>query len=99
MSEIRIFSKWLRGCRAGTCEFKMRPIVAGPTCPTNRLSKIIDKILQSHQKFVPSYTKNNIQFLNKLPNSITDDEHFLTFDVTSLYSNIKHDLGVKAISY
>ena len=80
-------------------ELNLRPIVADPSCPTNRLSKLLDKILQPYQQFVSSYTKNNIQFLNNLPKTITNNEVFITYDVTSLYSNIRHDLGIEIISY
>ena len=30
-------------------DLKLRPIVAGPSCPTNRLSELLDKILQPYQ--------------------------------------------------
>ena len=47
----------------------------------------------------PIATKNNIHFLNNLPSTIADEETLMTYDVTSLYSNIKHDLGIEAVSY
>ena len=80
-------------------DLKMRPIVAGPACPTHRLSHVLDIVLQPLQKFIPSYIKNNIDFLNKIPSQISDSEVFITLDVTSLYSNIRHELGYEAIRY
>ena len=40
-----------------------------------------------------------MDFLNYLPNKIDFDSTFVSFDVTSLYTNISHDLGIEAISY
>ena len=37
-------------------DLKLRPIVAGPCCPTNRLSELLDKILQPYQNYVKSYS-------------------------------------------
>ena len=34
-----------------------------------------------------------------MPKNIADNEIFVTYDVTSLYSNIAHDLGIEAISF
>ena len=85
-----------KGC---DCYLNLRPVLAGRSCPLNRLSELLDKILQPYQQFIRLYTKNNIQCLNNLPKTITDNEIFITYDVTSLYSNIRHDLGIEAISY
>lgn len=80
-------------------DLKLRPIVAGTTCPTHRISHFLDLLLQPLLKFVPAYLKNNVDFLNKLPHKLKDSEIFVTLDVVSLYSNISHDLGYKAIKY
>ena len=37
--------------------------------------------------------------MNKLPSTVNEDEILVTFDVVSLYSNIAHELGLKAIKY
>ena len=40
-----------------------------------------------------------MDFLNYLPKKIDFDSTFVFFDVTSLYTNISHELGIEAISY
>lgn len=80
-------------------DLKLRPIVAGPACPTHRISHLLDILLQPFLKYVPAYLKNNLEFLNKLPKDIKDTEIFITLDVVSLYSNIRPELGYEAIDY
>ena len=41
----------------------MRPIVAGPNCPTKRLSQLIDIILKPLLIHIKSYVKHNLDFL------------------------------------
>ena len=82
-------------------DLPFRPIVAGPACPTSRLSKFIDHILQPFTKHVQSYVRDDIDFLNKLPTSLDQlgEGYLATFDATSLYTNIDHNLGLQAIQY
>ena len=76
-----------------------RPIVAGPTCETHRLSNLLDILLQPFSKYVKSYIKDTQDFLNKLPEQVDPQSMLVSFDVVNLYSNIPHDLGVEAISF
>jgi len=48
---------------------------------------------------ISSHCRDTFQFLNSLPKTIEDDVSFITFDVVSLYTNIPHDLGYRAIDY
>ena len=48
-------------------DLKFRPIVAGLSCPTSRLSKLIDILLQPFLKKIKSYIRDNIDFLNSIP--------------------------------
>ena len=80
-------------------DLKFRPIIAGPESPTNRLCDLTDKLLQPFLQKVRSYVKDNIHFLNQLPDKIEPNTILTTFDVTSLYSNIPHELGKQAILY
>ena len=80
-------------------DLKFRPIIAGPSCPTHRLSSLIDILLKPFIKHVSSYVRDDIDFLNHLPDQIHDNELLVSFDVTSLYSNITHQLGYQAIKY
>ena len=43
-------------------DLKFKPIVAGPSCPTSRLSKLIDILLQPFLIKIKSYIKDNIDF-------------------------------------
>ena len=52
----------------------LRPIVAGPVCPTRNLSDLIDKILKPFLIHIKSYIKDNIDFLSKC--SRTSDENY-----------------------
>ena len=80
-------------------DLKMRPIVAGTQCPTHRLSNFVNILIQPFLKYVKSYTRDTVHFLNKLPPHIEEDETFATLDVVGLYSNITHDLGLTALKY
>ena len=76
-----------------------RPIVAGPTCETHRLSNLLDILLQPYTKHIKSYIKDTKDFLQKLPTELTENSILVSFDVVNLYSNIPHNLGLEAITY
>jgi hypothetical protein len=80
-------------------DLKFRPIVAGPSCPTHRLSHMLDVILQPYIKYVNANVVDSVDLLNKLPQTLSDSEFFVTLDVKSLYSNIDHKMGLEAIAY
>ncbi|XP_062576664.1 uncharacterized protein LOC134238563 [Saccostrea cucullata] len=80
-------------------DLKLRPIVAGPSCPTQRLSNLLDIILKPFCKLVPSFIRDDMDFLNHIPESIEENTKLVSFDVTSLYTNIPHNLGLEAISF
>ena len=46
-------------------DLKLRPIVAGPICPTRPLSNLIDIPLKPFFLYVKSYVKDNLDFLSK----------------------------------
>ena len=76
-----------------------RPIVAGPTCETHRLSNLTDILLQPYTKHIKSYIKDTTDFHSKLPTSTNPGTLLVSFDVVNLYTNIPHDLGIEAIEY
>ena len=78
---------------------KLRPIIAGPSCQTHRLSNLLDILLKPLTQFIPSYVRDDIDFLNHLPKQITKESIFVSFDVESLYSSIPHSLGLEAVEY
>ena len=80
-------------------DLKFRPIVAGPCCPTHRLSNLLDIILKPFLQHTKSYIRDDIDFLTKLPTRMNESETFVTFDINSLYSNISNSLGLEAIEY
>lgn len=80
-------------------DLKFRPIVAGPSCATNRLSHMIDILLKPYLQHTKSYIRDDMDFLNQIPSEIKDSEQFITFDICNLYSNISEELGLQAIEY
>jgi hypothetical protein len=45
-------------------DLKVRPIVAGPSCQTHRLSNLLDILLRPLTKFVRSNMKESMDFIN-----------------------------------
>ena len=76
-----------------------RTIIAGPLCPTQRLSKLLEKILTPLVSHLKSYIKDDWDFLRKFPNSVNYDSKLFTCDIVSLYTSIPHNLGIAAIRY
>ena len=75
----------------------MRPIIAGPSCPTQRLSNLLDIILKPLCIEIPSFMKDDMDFLLHIPDTVKEfeDTTLVSLDVTSLYTNIPHSLGLK----
>ena len=80
-------------------DLPFQPIVAGPNCPTSRLSNLTDIILKPLVSHVTSYIRDSTDFQAKLPTTVPNETLLATFDVVSLYTNIPHDLGLTAVKY
>ena len=80
-------------------DLQFRPIIAGPVCETHRLSNLIDILLKPFIKQVKSFIRDDIDFLSYTPNIVPEKATLVSFDVTSLYTNISHDLGLEAIQF
>ena len=80
-------------------DLQFRPIVAGPVCETHRLSNLIDILLKPFIKQVKSFIRDDKDFLSYTPNIVPEKATLVSFDVTSLYTNISHDLGLEAIQF
>ena len=80
-------------------DLKFRPIVGGPNCPTNRLSNLVDILLKPFVSKVNSHIADTKDFLRNLPDNIDEECELVTFDITSLYTNIEKDLGIEAVRY
>ena len=66
-----------------------RPIVPSIDCPTERISIMLDIILQPLLLTTKSYIKDTPDFCRKLSKEIIlKEENFFTLDVSSLYTNI-----------
>ena len=80
-------------------DLTLRPIVAGPNCPTRRLSNLVDILLKPFLIHIKSYIKDNLDFLAKCSRENKWDTILTTFDVVGLYSNILHEYGLEHIEY
>ena len=81
-------------------DLKLRLIVGGPKCPTRKLNNFLDLILlKPLTKHVRSNIKDNIEYLKTCQRNVTDGTVLVIFDVCSLYTNIPHEFGLKAIEY
>jgi hypothetical protein len=73
--------------------------VAGPTC---KLSELLDILLKPYLTLTPSYIRDSVDFLNKLPDvppEEVEDTYMVTCDVINMYPNISLPLGLAAIKY
>ena len=66
-------------------DLTLRPIVAGPNCPTRRLSNLVDILLKPFLIYIKSYIKDNLDFLAKCSRENKWDTILTTFDVVGLY--------------
>ena len=48
---------------------------------------------------VPSFIRDDLDFLNYIPDEADENTILVTFDVVSLYTSIPHDLGLEAVKY
>ena len=78
-----------------------RPITSGNNSPTEKISIYVDTHLKPIVSKLDSFVKDDMEFLQHIQtindNHILKDESILcTMDVTSLYTNIPHDDGIRA---
>ena len=75
-----------------------RPIVSANGHPTEKISEFVDLHLQPHVNSLPSYMKDTTDYLRKLQESgpIPPETLLVSLDVTSLYTNIPHEDGIRA---
>ena len=77
---------------------KGRPILSANDCPTERISAFVDHFLRPRVRDIKSYVKDTTHFLNiiKAINNLPEDTLLVTFDVSSLYTNIPNEEGIDA---
>ena len=59
----------------------------------------MDILLKPFLSKINSYVKDDFDFLKKCKRNLTKNSKLVSFDVTSLYTNIPHESGLKAIEY
>ena len=77
-----------------------RPIVSGNDGPTEKISQLVDCVIKEYVPIIRSYIRDSTHFINKLSKitEIPDNCILVTFDVQSLYTNIPHRDGIRAIA-
>ena len=80
-------------------DLKLCPIVASHKSLTKRLSKFVDILLIPLLPKIKSYAKDDFDFLKKCKRSLTKNSNLVSFDATSLYTNMPQELGLKVIEY
>ena len=78
-----------------------RPIVSSNNSPTEKISAFVDHFLQPCVPKLQSFVKDTGDFISKLNEikTIPDNAILVTFDVTSLYTNIPTEEGIQAAAY
>lgn len=79
-----------------------RPNISGNGCITEKISALVDLVLNPLVPLIPSYVRDNMHFLHRLaqfsqPGSCPDDLFLVTLDVSALYTNIPKEEGIKAV--
>ena len=75
-----------------------RPIISANGCPTEKISAFVDENIKGFIPQIASYIKDTTDFIRKIENILVPEDCILvTFDVTSLYTNIPNDEGINAV--
>ena len=83
-------------------DLSFRFVTAGVTCPTSRLSELLDNLLKPYLEVIPSYIKDYNHFLKvmqRMQDTSLEKIILVTCDVKDMYSNITLDLGLRATQY
>ena len=76
-----------------------RPVVAGTVYHTHELSTLIHIILSPALQHIKHIIKDTFDFTNRARIDNVIGMQIGTADIKSLYTNIKHNLGLKAINF
>ena len=75
-----------------------RPIVCDIDSESYRVSEYVNSFLTPLSVKHKSYLKNSYDFIQKIKNlKIDENTYLVTGDITSLYTNMKHDLTINSI--
>ncbi|CAJ0938138.1 unnamed protein product [Ranitomeya imitator] len=76
-----------------------RPIVSGCDSILSKIGVFLDRILNPIASCAESFIRDTTDFLEKINDiEVTGEVMLASFDVTSLYTSIDHDRGLKAIN-
>ena len=75
-----------------------RPTISGCSGPTERISSIVDRLLQPIAIKQKSYLKDTTDFINFIEKTkVSHDTILVSMDVTSLYTNIPQEEGINTV--
>ena len=75
-----------------------RPIIEGCDGPTERVSALVDHLIQPIAQKQASYLKDTTDFLNFLEKTkLPKNTILVSMDVTSLYTNIPQEEGITTV--
>ena len=75
-----------------------RPIISGCDGPTERMSAFLDRLLQPIAQRQTSYLKDSTDFIDFIESTeVPKHAIIVSMDVTSLYTNIPQEEGIKTI--
>ena len=76
-----------------------RPIISNFLTESFPISQFLDFYLQPHMQELPTYVGDSLDFIYKLKSIKVDPtDYLITMDVSSLYTNIPHDLIRRVMS-
>lgn len=78
-----------------------RPIISAHSCPTALISQYLDDVMRPMVESLPTYVKDSSHALRIFDTfKFNGDTNFVfTMDVSSLYTSIPHDAGLKALRH
>ena len=80
-------------------EIEGRPIVAGPLYHTSKISEMLHIILEPTLSMIPHILRDSFDFKDRVEQSCNENTLLSSCDIKSLYTNIRHDVFIKAIEY
>ena len=76
-----------------------RPIVAGPVFHTIGMSEILHCIMEPAFSLIKHIAKDSFDFTHRLEKQCQNNTLLSTWDIKSLYTNVRHDFFLTAIEY
>ena len=85
--------------RPANSPFEVRPICSGVNSATYSISKFVDYFLAPIAASQTTYIRDSTDVILKLQNyTLPQDAFLVTIDVKAMYTNIDHDMAIKAAS-